>query len=397
MRQRPGIHIAHKALPGRPRGIVQCDVAALIAPVFKERWPTDATRGDFVEIVLRRHAELLDHPFLPLFDSISAACVEAYFANGGEVLHLFGVCLDDPSDLVEGPLAHPDGALLSLEEHLYANEDIALIACPWAATLPGRRESDGRLVGGADPLYHALLDHCRRFVNRFVVLDAPRHFHGEALHVWVRQFRDLYSENKAFGAVYYPWLRHGDQFVPPSGGVLGAYSRSERDHAPFGVGWSPANISLVGYIAPEVELDWFEAGELAKAAVNPLVIQPGRGLVIQGARTLTHDPTYEFINSRRIVSMISEQLRRDNAWAVFEENGPRTWKALERDILHRLNLLWRQGVLSGGTEAEEYQVWCNAQVNPKTERDAGRLNVKVRLRPVSTTEHITLDLRLGER
>jgi hypothetical protein len=372
-------------------------VAGVIAPIFPDRWPVDATRCDFVELVLRRFAELLDHPFLPLFDDVSVSAVQAYFANGGEVLYLFGVCLDGPEDLQNDPLGRPDGALLPLEERLLAEEDIALLACPWAASLPSRRLPDGQLEGGADVLYHALLEHCRRVVNRFLIMDAPADFHGQALHSWAGRFRDIQPENKAFGAVYYPWLRRGDTWVPPSGGILGAYSRSERDHDPFGVGWSPANISLVGYAAPQVDLDWFEAGEFAKASINPLVVQPGRGMVIFGARTLSRDPQWEFINSRRIISMISEQLRRDNQWAVFEENGPRVWKALERDIRHRLNLLWRQGVLTGDKEEDEYQVWCDDQTNPTAERDAGRLNVKVRLRPISTTEHITLELRLGER
>jgi uncharacterized protein len=397
MPQRPGIHIHHKALPARPRGVVRCDVPALIAPIFPEKWPTDACRSDFVEIILRRYAELLDHPYLPLFDPISVSAVESYFGNGGEVMHMFGVCLDGPQDLQDDPLSEPHGALLPLQDRLLAEEDIALLAMPWAATLPAKRLPDGRYEGGADVLYDALLTHCRRVVNRFLVMDAPAHFHGEALHHWVKRFKGQAIENKAFGAVYYPWLRKGDDLVPPSGGVLGAYTRSERSHNPYGVGWSPANLHLVGYVAPEVELDWFEAGELAKAAVNPLVVQPGRGMVIHGARTLSSEAQWEFINSRRIVSMIAEQLRRDNEWAVFEENGPKVWKALERDVRHRLNLLWRQGVLTGDAEEDEYEVWCDGQTNPKTERDAGHLNVKVRLRPISTTEHITLDLRLGGR
>ena len=120
MARHPGILIQHKALPSRPRGVVRCDVAGIIAPIFKDRWPTDATRGDFVEIVLRRYAELLDHPFLPLFDPVSVESVQAYFANGGEVLHLFGVCLEGSEDLQNGPLSEPHGVLLPLEQRVIA-------------------------------------------------------------------------------------------------------------------------------------------------------------------------------------------------------------------------------------------------------------------------------------
>ncbi len=397
MGRRPGIHIHHKALPQRQKRVVRCDIPAFIAPIFKERWPTDASRGDFVELVIRRFVELLDHPLWPLFDDLTVMAIRAYFTNGGQVCHLYGVCMDGPADLQHGALAEPKGVLLPLEERLLAEEDIALLACPWAATLPGHRGEGGRLVGGADELYHQLLRHCQRVINRFLVMDAPAHFHGEALLDWVSGFRQTWPENKSFGAVYYPWLYRGEELMPPSGAVLGAFSRVEREHQPWGIGWAPANVSLTGITHPEVDLDWHESGELAAGSINPLVIQPGRGMVIFGARTLSNQPEWEFINSRRITSMIAEQLRRDSQWAVFEENGPNIWKALERDVLHRLNLLWRQGLLTGDSEADQYEVWCNDETNSSKEREAGRLNVRVRFRPISTTEHITLDLRLGER
>jgi hypothetical protein len=145
----------------------------------------------------------------------------------------------------------------------------------------------------------------------------------------------------------------------------------------------------------EVDLDWGEAGQVSEAGINPILVQPGRGVVVWGARTISTDPSWIFVNSRRIVSMISEQLRRDNEWSVFEVNSRSLWKIIERDVLVRLDQFWQAGILSGTRSQEEYSVECNEATNPVALRDVGQLNVRILLRPVGTTERILIDLRLG--
>ena len=110
---------------------------------------------------------------------------------------------------------------------------------------------------------------------------------------------------------------------------------------------------------------------------------------------MSDDPAWRFINSRRIVSMISEQLRRDNEWAVFEVNDASLWKVIERDVRVRLEQFWEAGLISGTRSRAEFSVECNDATNPMEYRDSGMLNVLVALRPVGTTERILIDLRLG--
>ena len=160
--------------------------------------------------------------------------------------------------------------------------------------------------------------------------------------------------------------------------------------------WPPANTPVHGITHLEVELDWNESGDLAAQGVNPIVTQPGRGILVFGARTLSTESRWEYINSRRIVSMIAEQLRRDNEWVVFEQNSPAMWKVLERDVKARLDEFWQAGMLTGEAAGRDYMVRCDDETNPKEARDAGQMSVEVRLRPITTTEHITIDLRLGE-
>ena len=81
-----------------------------------------------------------------------------------------------------------------------------------------------------------------------------------------------------------------------------------------------------------------------------------------GARTLSRDPRWMHINSRRIVSVVSEQLRRDSEWAVFENQSPELWKTLERTVRHRMDAMWDGGLLSGPRAGEEYMIMSESDI-----------------------------------
>jgi hypothetical protein len=390
---RPGISIQHGSLAKRSQGLVRCDIGGIIGFLTRERWPDDATAGDFIELVLRRWQELGDHPQRALFDAASRRAVRSFFENGGDELHLFAVCIDSEDELKHR--TGDDGPLAPLLHRLRAEDDIALLAVPSAAYMRCEIARNGNVRCDADALYDELLAHCRQMTNRFLVVDAPQGLHGDVLLRWFETFRSREPENRCYGAVYYPWLKRGDETFPPSGSMMGVMARMELERAPFGVAWPPANVPIHGATHTEVEMDWGEAGQIGESGVNPIVVQPGRGVVVWGARTMSVDPAWIFINSRRIVSMITEQLRRDNEWAVFEVNDTSLWKVIERDVQVRLGEFWEAGLISGTRSRAEYSVECNESTNPVEARDSGMLNVQVALRPVGTTERILIDLRLG--
>ncbi len=389
----PGIVIQHARLPDRNHGLVRGDIAGIIGFIPRARWPEGASAGDFVEVVLRREGDLWAHPDRGIFDPASRRAVRSYFANGGDLCHLFGVCLRSEDDLRAPSSAL--GVLRPVLDRLRAEEDIALLAAPAAAYLRCEVSRAGVVRADAEVLYDELLAHCREMNNRFLVMDVPLGLHGEPMERWVAEFRSRRPEDRSFGAIYYPWLMEGDDHFPPSGAMLGAFARTELAHRPFGVGWPPANLVLNGVTHVEVELDWAEAGLLAEHHINPIVVQPGRGVVVFGARTLSRDPALMQINSRRIINMVAEQLRRDSEWSVFETNNPHLWDVLERDVRVRLGEFWEAGLLTGGKAGEDYAVTCNAENNPPQLRAQGMVNLMVRLRPVGTTEQIVIDLRMG--
>jgi uncharacterized protein len=392
---RPGIVVQHARLPDRSSELVRGDIAAIIGFIEKRRWPADATAGDMVELVLRRDADLWAHPDRKLFDPASRRAVRGFFANGGDTCHLFGVCISSEEDL-KTPAACL-GVFAPLFDRLRAEDDVALLLVPAAAYMDCTWDArKGEVRADAEVLYDQLLAHCREMTNRFLIMDAPRGLHGEPLLKWMQGFRARRTETRSYGAVYYPWLMEGDEVFPPSGSVAGTYARVELDHAPYGTAWPPANVPVRGVTHTDVDLSWEEAGELAELAVNPLIVQPGRGVIAFGARTLSRDPVFRHVNARRVVNMVTEQLRRDSEWAVFETNNPHLWDVLERDVLFRLGEFAGAGMLTGKVAGEDYNAQCDAETNIPALRDAGQVNVRIRMRPVGTVEHIVVDLRIGD-
>ena len=390
---RPGIVVQHGRLPVRSRELVRCDVTAFIGVIPEERWPEGMQAGDFIEISMRREPELWEHPHWRTLDQASIRAVHDFFVNGGDALFLFGVCIRSSVDF-ETPAGAAE-VMTPLLDRLRSEDDIAVLAAPALAWLPASVSRLGEAHSDAEHVYELLLVHCREMNNRFLILDPPRGLHGDLLMRWVRDFRDREQHTRSYGALYYPWLFEGETIFPPSASVAGIYARIERENGDYGVVWPPANVPVQGVTHLELELDFSEAGLLAEASINPIILQPGRGIVVFGARTLSQDQAYQFINSRRVISMITEQLRRDNEWAVFETNNPHLWDVLDRDVRYRLEQFWRAGLLAGERAGEQYAVTCNASNNPRDQLDSGQVNVEIRMRPVGTTEQIVIDLRLG--
>lgn len=388
----PGIIVQHAKEIVRETSTVRSDILGVLGVVPRDRWPKGAGVGDFLELRLESFDQLEQNPGRMLFDVSARRAVEGFFRNGGVACHLFGIMIESEQDLMaEDPF---ESLLAPIIDRLRGEEDLGLLCMPALGYLPLEFEGNRPLVGG-ERVYKLLLDHCREMNNRFLIIDPPRELHDDALIAWVDQFRKDNEPSASFGAVYYPWLMEGDSEFPPSGHVAGIFARVENEHAPYGVYWPPANEIVRGVTHPAVQLRFREGGRLTEHHINPVLMQPSRGVVVWGARTLSSEPNWIHINSRRIVSLICEQVRRDSEWAVFENQSPELWSIVTRIIRGRLDQLWSSGLLTGSTAGQDYLVRCDAETNPPELRDAGQINVMIRLRPISTAEYIHVELRLG--
>jgi hypothetical protein len=390
---RPGITIQHARERSNETALVRSDITGFIGIIPKAKWPRGCLKGDFVELPLSSWAELADSPVRKYIDPVTVRAVRNFFVNGGELCRLIGLAVESEQDLMtDNPFEVTFYALL---DRLRAEEDLGLLVMPVLSYLPVSFDRMGRPSVPYQPTIELLIEHCREMNNRFLILDTPRDLHDEALLQWVSTLQDSLGKNASYAAVYYPWLMDGDDTFPPSGSIAGVYARTELEHAPFGVKWPPANQVVRGVTHPAVPVRWRESDQLIAAHINPILTQPSRGVVVWGARTLSRDPKWMHVNSRRIVSMISEQVRRDSEWVVFENQRPELWRIVERTVSGRLDMVWSAGLLTGDKAGLDYEVQCNSELNPPEVRNAGQINVRIMMRPISTAEFIVVELRLG--
>jgi phage tail sheath protein FI len=240
-------------------------------------------------------------------------------------------------------------------------------------------------------VHTALLQQGARGLYRVALLDPPQQMLGiEEIQTWRARF------DSTFGALYYPWLLvaaiggNGVRPVPPSGHVAGLIARTDLTQ---GVHRAPANYVLETVKALTDTLDDAQQGLLNTLGINCLRVLPGRGVRVYGARTLSSDAEWRYLNVRRLLLMIEEAIEDANQWAVFEPNNQVLRQTLTYSVHSFLNTLWRRGALAGDTPQAAYQVRCDDTNNPPTVVDAGQMIADIAVAPTIPFEFIRF--RLG--
>jgi phage tail sheath protein FI len=255
----------------------------------------------------------------------------------------------------------------------------------------------GFTLGQVRELQRELVAHCERLKNRVALLDARLEDRSpQVVAAWRRQFDSSYA------ALYHPWLRVPEpdalaarpgelRAVPPSGHVAGIYARVE---ALVGAHKPPANELVETARDVSVAVDDAQHGYLNDQRVNVIRAIPGRGLRVAGARTLSSDPQWRYVNVRRLLIMLERAIDAQTQWMAFEPNNPAMWRAVERVVRGFLDRVWQAGMLDGATAAEAYKVTCDATTNPPSEAEAGRLVTLIGVRPPWPAEFV--NVRIGK-
>ena len=158
----------------------------------------------------------------------------------------------------------------------------------------------------------------------------------------------------------------------------------------IGVHKAPANAPL-----PWVQDVTVSVGEAEQGILNPLGINvikplPGRGIRIFGARTVSSDQDWRYVNVRRLLMMIEEAIEEAIQWAVFEPNDVFTRAKVMLSLRSFLLTLWQGGALMGANPGEAFYVRCDDSNNPASERANGRMLAEIGVAPSKPFEFVVL-------
>ncbi|MEK6279408.1 MAG: phage tail sheath C-terminal domain-containing protein [Acidobacteriota bacterium] len=340
------------------------------------------------------------------YDNLSAVSTDANFVtsiiNAGSRLIEVVLCTGRPNDVTfpnlqmqyGGPIPDDSATLIEyLDETtddpakrrglagLSTIREISLIAAP-----------DEVVVGG---LRDKVIETCESMLDRFAVTSADRDVSDIGP---LRPPRD-----SKYAAFYYPWIRvlalhtpEGHVLVPSMGHVTGVYARVDVER---GVHKAPANEVLRGIITRDLNGNKkpleFILGKREQDILNPRGVNvhrdfrdAGRDIRVYGARTMSSDSMWKYVNVRRLFIFIEQSIDRGTQWTVFEPNYEQTWSAIRTSISAFLQTVWRNGALMGATTDEAFFVKCDRTTMTQDDIDNGRLICLIGVAPVKPAEFV---------
>jgi hypothetical protein len=301
----------------------------------------------------------------------------AFFANGGQRLYVARLRRTDDRRPETSDLA-------SALDRLTPIPGISIVAAPGSTYGPADPTDPGGVTKTLN-VAHALLVHVQTTRSRIAIVDPGE----DQLAAEVLDVRN--GVDSSFGALYYPWVRvtdpasGADLLVPPSGFVAGVYARVDLKQ---GVHKAPANEQLSLAVGLERELSHSEADTLSASGVNLLRTFSSRGVVVWGARTLTSDSDWTYVNVRRFIIFLEQSIDKGLQWVTFEPNDETLWSNVRRTIEDFLFNQWRSGALAGTKPEEAYFVRCDRTTMTQNDLDNGRLMCLVGVAPIRPAEFV---------
>ncbi|HML05302.1 MAG TPA: phage tail sheath family protein [Methanobacterium sp.] len=257
-------------------------------------------------------------------------------------------------------------------------DDISIVYVPNAQDISG--------------LPGALITHCEELKDRFAIIDSKQ---GDSDAGSVDP-RTSITDTK-YAAFYYPWIKIVDpnagflRLIPPGGHIAGIYARSDTER---GVFKAPANEIVRGASELQFQITKGEQGVLNPKGVNVIRAFPGRGIRVWGARTMSSDSLWKYVNVRRLFIFLEESIDDGTQWVVFEPNDEKLWDRVKQTINQFLTQVWKDGALMGTKPEEAFFVKCDRTTMTQNDIDNGRLIVVIGVAPVKPAEFVIF--RIGQ-
>jgi phage tail sheath protein FI len=243
---------------------------------------------------------------------------------------------------------------------------------------------------------NALIQQAELLKYRFAIIDPPpvKPTDIDVIND-IRAFRSGFDTK--YGALYFPRIEVRDPFTDttiglgPSGHMAGIYANVDIQR---GVHKAPANEVIHGidtangFHGLETEITKREQDLLNPVGINALRWFPNRGTRVWGARTLSSDGSWKYINVRRIFIFVERSIDTGTQWVVFEPNDEKTWARVRQSIANFLTTVWRSGALFGTKADEAFFVRCDRTTMTQDDIDNGRLICVIGIAPVKPAEFV---------
>jgi phage tail sheath protein FI len=302
-----------------------------------------------------------------------------------------------PNDLIGGP-----GTATARATGLFAFDavdNINIVAIP---DLMNGRFPPPPATAARDATIDAI-GYCDRRKDCFFIIDTPPRLSPQQALGYKRG--DVNSPvagggfNSKFAALYYPWIFTTDpatgnrMLVPPSGAVAGSYAESDGR---VGVHKAPAGTED-GYLNSAVEVERVitkgEQDTLNPNGVNVIRKFADAGIVIWGARTVSADPEWKYVNVRRLFNFLEQSILKGTQGLVFEPNDPSLWKRITRDVSAFLRVQWMEGKIIGNKPEQAFFVHCNEQTNTPETMDLGEVITLIGVCPSKPAEFVIFRIK----
>ena len=194
------------------------------------------------------------------------------------------------------------------------------------------------------------------------------------------------------GAFYAPYIKNAaDRFVPPSAYIAGIacsrYVNEGFQQAPAG-----ARYPLRGANGLRFDITAQQQEVTYPLGLNPIRSLPNRGIVAWGARTMSPNALFKFVNTRAILNVLLDVMARSFDDVLFEQiDSAGTLYSRAKSIASQvMGQLYRQGALFGARPEQAYLVVCSDANNTLADLENGTLRLDAYVATSPTLERLVV-------
>lgn len=186
----------------------------------------------------------------------------------------------------------------------------------------------------------------------------------------------------------YVYNKYNDsyRYIPANGHIAGLCARTDDTNDPW---FSPAGYNR-GNLLGVTKLKWnptkSDRDTLYKAGINPIISEPGQGILLFGDKTAQSKPSaFDRINVRRLFVVLEKAISTASKFQLFELNDEFT-RAMFRNMTEPFlrDVKGRRGIT-------DFLVVCDETNNTGAVIDANRFVADIYIKPARSINFITLN------